>query len=200
MPIAPSSMMPKHGDRMTLEEFKSLNLPESSSLSLLNGVVCDEASEDQEGAMTKRNHQHARVEARLCFLLHSWQKHSQFSGKVFSGEVGCEVSESDMDVGIDVAVFSDDVVNRSLASSYLQGIPVLAVEILSPGDRQSSIKDKIDSYLHAGVPLVWQVDPHFQTVVVFRPGMVPEMFATGATLDGGTALPGLRLAVAEVFE
>lgn len=199
MSIATSSLMPKHGDRMTFEEFKSLNLPESSSLSLLNGVVYDEAWPDQEEAMTKRNHQHARVESQLSFLLHTWQTKSKFACRVFSGEVGCEVADCGLDVGIDVAVFADDIIDRSKASSYIQGIPMLAVEILSPSDKQSSIKDKVDSYLNAGVPLVWQVDPHFRTVVVFRPGMVPEMFATGATLDGGVTLPGLRLSVAEVF-
>ena len=149
--------------------------------------------------MTKRNHQHARVESQLSFLLHTWQTKSKFACRVFSGEVGCEVPDRGLDVGIDVAVFADDIINRSKASSYIQGIPMLAVEILSPSDKQSSIKDKVDSFLNAGVPLVWQVDPHFRTVVVFRPGMVPEMFATGATLEGGVTLPGLRLSVAEVF-
>jgi Uma2 family endonuclease len=199
MSIATSSLMPKHGDRMTFEEFKSLNLPESSSLSLLNGVVYDDAWPDQEEVMTKRNHQHARVESQLSFLLHTWQTRSKFACRVFSGEVGCEVPDRGLDVGIDVAVFADDIVARSKSSSYIQGIPMLAIEILSPSDKQSSIKDKIDSYLNAGVPLVWQVDPHFRTVVVFRPGMVPEMFATGATLDGGVTLPGLQLPVSEVF-
>ena len=168
MSVATSTQLPKHGDKLTFAEFKALNLPESSSLCLLNGVVHDEslAGANEDDSMTKRNHQHARVEARLSFLLNGWEKDSKFSGKVFSGEVGCEVAEFGLDVGIDVAVFSDDIINRSKTSSYLQGIPVLAIEILSPSDKQSSIKDKIDSYLHAGIPLVWQVDPHFRTFVL----------------------------------
>ena len=200
MSIATSSLMPKHGDRMTFEKFKSLNLSESSSLSLLNGVVYNEAGLAHEEAITKRDHQHAHVASQLSFLLHTWQTKSKFAGRVFSGDVGCEVADCGLAVGIDVAVFADDIINHSKTSSYIQGIPMLAVEILSPGDKQSFINDKVDSYLSAGVPLVWQVDPHFRSVVVFRPDLVPEMFAMGATLDGGITLPELRLAVAEVFE
>ena len=192
-------LLPKAGDRMTFQEFKALNLPESSSLYLLKGIVYDEADSAQDETMTKRNHQHAGVESRLCFLLHRWREASKFACRIFSGEVGCEAPEFSLDVGIDIAVFTKETVDRQGTNPFIQGVPLLAVEILSPSDKQSSIKDKIDSYLNAGVPLVWMVDPHFRTIIVHRPNVVPEMFASGAELDGSPTLPGLRIEIAEIF-
>lgn len=191
---------PKAGDRMTFQEFKALNLPEASSLYLLNGVVYDEAESCEDENMTKRNYHYARVESRLSYLLHRWRDSTKFECQIFSGEVGCEAPESGLDVGIDVAVFKNDTIALQEANSYIQGAPLLAMEILSPSDKQASIKDKIDGYINAGVPLVWMVDPHFQTVVVHRPNSVPEMFASGARLNGGQSLPGLSIEVTEIFE
>ncbi len=122
-----SATIPKHGDRMSFAEFKALNLPEASSLSLLNGIVFDEADPGQDESMTKRNRQHARVESRLSFLLHAWRDRTDFSCGIFSGEVGCEVPERALDVGIDVAIFSAETLATQGDSLYIQGLPLLAV-------------------------------------------------------------------------
>lgn len=198
MPVSASSL-PKPGDRMSFQEFKALNLPETSSLYLVNGIVYDDAETVEEESMTKRNYHHAAVESRLCFLLHRWRENAGFACQIFSGEVGCEAPELSLDVGIDVAVFTKETVDRQGSGPFIQGIPLLAIEILSPSDKKSSIENKIDGYLHAGVPLVWMIDPHFRTVVVYRPSEVPEMFASGAKLSGGKTLPDLSIEVSEIF-
>jgi hypothetical protein len=56
-------------------------------------------------------------------------------------------------------------------TTLIDGIPVLVVEILSPNDTQEEIDEKIDTYLAAGVALVWVINPHHRTVNIFRPGM-----------------------------
>jgi Uma2 family endonuclease len=71
---------------------------------------------------------------------------------------------------------------------------------LSPSDSTEGIREKVLVYLAAGVALVWIVDPYFHTVTVHRPGARPEMFNDEETLSGGAALPGLEIAVAELFE
>ena len=199
MSVTEIQPLPKTGTRMTLEEFRALNLPEESSLILLDGVVIDEA--DPGDDMTKRNHQHSLSEANLAYLLNAWRRSSEVTCQVHSGEVGCELTGQTMSVGIDVAVFPEKVVrNLTPNSPYIAGTPVLAVEILSPSDKNLAVQQKVDLYLQAGVALVWIVDPHFRTVVVHRNGHVPEMFASGSSLLGGTDLPGLHIAVIEIFE
>jgi Uma2 family endonuclease len=70
---------------------------------------------------------------------------------------------------------------------------------LSPSDEHEDVKDKIVNYLDARVPLVWLIDPDFQTVLVYRPDAPPVLFNVTQELDGGTVLPGFRVPVAELF-
>lgn len=199
MSVTEIRSLPKTGTRMSLEEFRALNLPEESSLILLDGVVYDEAEPGDE--MTKRNHQHSLAEANLSYLLNAWRRTSGMNFQVHSGEVGCELPGQSVSVGIDVAVFAESVVRGITADSpFIFGAPVLAVEILSPSDKTSVVQHKIDLYLKAGVALVWIVDPHFRTVIVHRNGHVPEMFANGSSVVGENALPGLCIAVSDIFE
>jgi Uma2 family endonuclease len=76
----------------------------------------------------------------------------------------------------------------------------LAVEILSPSDTQEDITDKIGDYLAAGVPLVWVIETVFRTASVYRPDADPEMFNVRQELSAEPHLPGLRVAVSEIFE
>lgn len=196
--MSTTTQLPKSGDRMTLEEFRALNLPEESSLILLNGVVYDEANEDDE--MTKRNHLHSFSEANLAYLLNAWRRSGGGKYRVYAGEVGCELTGQAVSVGIDVAVFDESVIKRLTGDSpYIVGVPLLAIEILSPSDKTSEIQRKIDLYLAAGVQMVWIVDTHFKAVIVHQNSHVPEMFATGSSLSGGATLPGLSIAVADIF-
>lgn len=195
-----SARIPKHGDRMSFEDFNMLNLPEASSLSLINGIVFDEANPGQDESMTKRNRQHARVESRLNFLLHAWRDRVGFSCGIFSGEVGCEAPDQSLDVGIDVAIFSSETLALQNDSPYIQGLPLLAAEILSPGDKHSAINEKVSGYLNAGVPMVWVIDPTFKTVIVHRPGTTPQMFAGESTLTGQDVLPGFDVVASDIFK
>lgn len=84
-------------------------------------------------------------------------------------------------------------------SSFYAVVPDLVVEVLPPGDRQAVLTKKIGRYLHAGVALVWMVDPLAPTIVVYSPGRDPISVGADGVLDGGEILPGFRLPVAEVF-
>jgi Uma2 family endonuclease len=83
---------------------------------------------------------------------------------------------------------------------FIDGAPVLAVEILSPRDREEEINETIDVYLDAGVALVWIIDPRDQTVTAYRPGAAPELFNVRQELSAEPHLPGFRVPVAELFE
>jgi Uma2 family endonuclease len=124
-----------------------------------------------------------------------------FGACVLSGEARAVLAQDpDTTVGIDVAVFAAGVLeNQSPESALVLGIPLLAVEILSPHDKHEKICEKIAEYLRVGVALVWEVDPDFQTVRVFRPGNEPIMFNRNQRIDGGEVLTGFEVAVATLF-
>lgn len=156
----------------------------------------------KERPMTYRNRFHARVVARISFLLTQWQERSTpGQGQIHAGEAGCILRrDPDTIVGIDVAYFSAEVMDRqSEETTLVEGPPKLAVEVLSPSDKTEGVRDKVLEYLSAGVQLVWVVDPYFHTVTVHRPDAPPEMFNDQQMLSGAEVLPSLEIPVVEMF-
>jgi Uma2 family endonuclease len=76
----------------------------------------------------------------------------------------------------------------------------LVVEVVSKSNTKPEIARKLREYFAAGSRLAWVVEPRARTVRVHT---APEAFAVLGMddwLDGGSVLPGFRLAVREVFE
>jgi len=184
---------------MTLEEFHALNLPEESSLILLNGIVYNE---DINGAnMTKRNRRHARVEVRVSRFLDEWSERTGFPATVLSGEVGCDMGNDGTFVGIDIAVFSTSLIEQQREDyPYVAGVPLLAVEILSPSDQVDTIDTKLEFYLDSGVQQVWFINPRVRTIIVHAPNESPRLYSDNMTLDGGTVLPGFSIPVKSLLD
>lgn len=156
----------------------------------------------RERAMTRRNRLHAATESRIVHVLSKWlDQQSHFEADVLSGEAGSILQKDpDTTVGIDVALFSLDVLRQQNDETRMVlGVPILAVEILSPNDKHEEIREKIVEYLRTGVKLVWEVDPDFQTVRVFQQGREPEMFNRTQKLSAGDVLPDFEVSVADLF-
>lgn len=189
--------LPETAERlMTLDEFLPLLDDDRRDRMLIRGRLW-------EKAMTRRSRWHSSAEASLARLIGNWVKSQpKPRGRVYSGEGGFRLRRSpDSAVGIDVAYASHEVVERSEASTRLiDGPPVLAIEILSPSDKQAEITAKVREYLDVGVQLVWVVEPVFQTVTVYRPNERPRLFSGDDVLVGDPDLVGLKIIVAEIFE
>ena len=181
--------------KMTLEEFNSLPEDIGVDRMLIRGVLVEEP-------MTKRNRWHALVEATVARLLGNWVADAeQPAGFVFSGEVGCELIAGGeaSSVGIDVAIFSTERISEQPEDArFIQGPPILAVEILSPSDTQERVQQKTDLYLSAGTQLVWIIDPHFKTVTAFTEDSSPIMFSGEDDLSANQ-LPGFTVPVSSLF-
>lgn len=89
---------------------------------------------------------------------------------------------------------------------FVEGPPVLAVEVRSEGDystkAQVEIADKRADYFEAGTAVVWDVDPLAKTIIVYRATSPhhPQVFTSGQIADAEPSLPGLRLKVSDVFK
>jgi Uma2 family endonuclease len=82
---------------------------------------------------------------------------------------------------------------------YFPGPPDLAVEILSPSNRPSAMRRKIDQYFAAGTKLVWVIDFRKRTIFVHAPLREPTMLQESDALDGEDVIPGFRCEVAQLF-
>ena len=127
-----------------------LAMPDDMERDLIRGEL-------RERPMTRRNRLHAATEANIARILGNWLDGNQgLSARVLSGEVGTILAEQpDTTVGIDVAVFSLDILqNQSDETSIVRGVPILAVEILSPSDMHEDVHEKKGRRIHSHRSLI----------------------------------------------
>ncbi len=156
----------------------------------------------RENSVSYRNPQHSRATVKVSYYLQDWREHfAGPRGDVLAGDAGFRIRrDPDTTVGIDVAYISAELAARIPANARLiDGVPILAVEILSPSNQWETVTDKIRDYLECGVALVWVLDPVFRTVTVYRPGADPVLFSASQELTAEPHLPGFRVAVAQLF-
>jgi Uma2 family endonuclease len=161
------------------------------------------AGELKERPMTKRNRFHCKAMACITTELEIWRRQQpEPRGDVLTGDLGVRLRrDPDTTFGVDVAYISADVLARQTEdSTIIDGVPLLAVEILSPNDVLEDVDDKIDAYLAAGVPLVWVVSPRRRTVTVHAPGDEPVLLDVRQELSAEPHLPGFRVPVRRLFE
>ncbi len=78
-------------------------------------------------------------------------------------------------------------------------VPSLAVEVVSPTDSVEELEKKIAEYFTVGVELVWVVYPSQSKIHVCTSPTQIQVITLADTLDGGTVLPGFRLALTDLF-
>jgi Uma2 family endonuclease len=169
---------------------------------LIRGQLREQPSEFPGLPRTVRNRTHSRITASMTYFLEDWLRRQPLPrGSVLCGEAGCRLrGNPESTVGIDVVYVSPEVAAReSDDTTLIDGVPVLVVEILSPNDTQEQIDEMIDDYLQAGVAVVWVIDPHDRTVLIYRKDMEPELVTVRLELTAEPQLPGFRLAAAQLF-
>lgn len=78
--------------------------------------------------------------------------------------------------------------------------PDLAVEIVSPTDKYTDVNDKIATYLHHGVRLVWVIDPQQRVIRVYTPDQPDgHTLHEADTLSGDPVLPGWSAQVGDIL-
>ena len=180
---------------MTEEEFEALP-DDGMDRMLIQGVLW-------EKPMTLRNPDHSRVLILLGYHLHHWlRQQPKPRGRILGGEAGFRLrNDPPTRAGIDVAYISPELAAATpRGARIVDGVPVLAAEILSPSVTQEEIDAKVEEYHQVGVAVVWLLNPKNRTVLVHRRDAEPELFNRLQELHGDPDLPGFKVAVAELFE
>ena len=174
---------------VTVEEFAKLPEDREKRLSLVAGWVVSEP-----WPVTR----HGRIQARLLNLLSEYLRASPI-GEVYV-DIGFILSRAPDTVRApDVSFVRTERVERQDDRRWYEGAPDLAIEVLSPSERSRQIHEKVSDYLAAGARAVWLVDPERRLVTVFRSPLTPQVLREGETVDGEDILPGLHLAVGDLF-
>lgn len=97
----------------------------------------------------------------------------------------------------------DRLIEGRMPRTYYPGHPDLAVEVVSPDDRDSEVNRKLREYLDGGTPRVWVVRPESKTVAVHTPDGLARTFAGEDVLrsaDAGFAVEGFELTISQLFD
>jgi|SRR5690242_10174702 len=82
---------------------------------------------------------------------------------------------------------------------YFEGAPDLAVEIVSPGDDASDLREKIKQYLDAGTLVVWVIYPRSRQVEIHTPDKTIRRLGVEDTLEASELLPGFQLSISAIL-
>jgi Uma2 family endonuclease len=150
-------------------------------------------------AVSRPGERHGFVCLNVGAILRNYT-YQRRKGYACSNDTGV-ILERDPDTvrGPDVVLY--DQVRRydELNPRYSDQPPTLAVEVLSPNDQWGNVTRRIFHFLSRGIPVVWLVDPEGQTVTVYRPNQIPQVFEGQDELTGGAELYDFRCRVSEFF-
>ena len=180
---------------MTSEELWNLPEPERYERWLIEGEL-------RERNMTLRTPWHGRPTGIISQLLGNWCDEQPAPAPVMmNGDIYFRLARNpDTNVGIDVALATpEQIAGLRPGMRFLEGPPLLAVEVLSGSDTQDDVDEKIESYLRHGTTAVWIVNPRHRTVTVYRPTAAPVLYNDTQELIGDPVLPGFRCPVARIF-
>lgn len=120
-------------------------------------------------------------------------------GQAYAAETGFIISRNPDTVRApDVAFVGKKRVPAQPRRGFFEGPPDLAVEVISPDDRMTEVRAKVEQWLAAGTVSVWVVDPPSRTIEVFRANEVRLYRADDEIRDEPT-LPGFKLKASDVF-
>ncbi len=177
---------------LTAEEFASLPEPEEGGkMELVDGkLVC----------MTPVGQQHGRRAVRLSAALQAFADEHRLG--YVGVEIGFRLSRNPDTILAPDVVYVAENPEAPEQPNFIEGAPTLAIEIMSPGDLEQEISQKVDRYLAGGTERVWIVRPAAGTITVHRPSGDSHRFRHGDTLtsdDAGFSIDGFVLPVADAF-
>jgi Uma2 family endonuclease len=169
---------------------------------------------------------HELVEGRVTTMSPPRFVHGLYGGRLFEaigahvrrrrlGHVVFEVGftlQRDPDTvrAPDVAFVSRARLAGRNLDAYWEGAPDLAIEVMSPGDREREVMRKVREYLAAGAEAVWVVRPRSRTIARYASrarvgagrtaGREPAVYTSDQTITEPALLPGFRFRVSKLFQ
>ena len=176
---------------ITAEEFLRMPPPENGSkVELVRGEVVP---------VCRPGFRHGLRQARIGTLLDQFGRSTGHGRAVVETGVVTE-REPDTVRGPDISYWSAERLPLNQEpEGYPEIAPDCAVEVLSPSNRMSKIREKMAEYFQSGVRMVWIVDTEDRTVAVYCSMDEGHILHESAILEGDDVLPGFKCRVAELF-
>jgi Uma2 family endonuclease len=144
---------------------------------------------------------HSQVTGRAFRLLDAHSR-ARDLGHVLTGEAGIIVARRPDTVrGADVAFISfTRLPKNSDEDGFLQQPPELVIEVFGVDATWQKMEEKVAEYHHAGVDMVWIVDPQTLALRVYERECAPRLFRDTETATADPYVPGFTVRVQQFFQ
>ena len=143
---------------------------------------------------------HSNIGLRIAALLFQHVDKSNL-GDMFGADCGFFLRHDPDTVRAPDAAFiaSERIPPGGIPVGYLDTIPDIVVEVVSPNDRTGQVHAKIEQWIEHGVKLVWLVHPEQRSITVYSSVREVQVLHEGDTLTGDPVLPDFSCPVSEIF-
>jgi Uma2 family endonuclease len=86
-------------------------------------------------------------------------------------------------------------------SQNYPGVPDLAIEVISTGDKFNEVLHKVRRYLERGTEEVWLISPELRLLYQYRHDQMAlaRIYQNNDSLDASAFFPGVAIAIADLF-
>ncbi len=149
--------------------------------------------------MTPPGGNHGLITMEIAFAVRTWAQSN--GGRVYAAETGFVLERKPDTVRApDVAYISKSRQNEARSEKYVPIAPDFVAEVISPNDKAEEVAAKVQWWLDHGVRLVWVADPANRCVTAHLPNGDAHVYRGNDTITGGDVLPGLSVAIADLFK
>ena len=149
--------------------------------------------------MSPSGYESEEIAGEVFGTLRDWVRPRRL-GRVAGSGAGFVLPNKSKDVRApDVSFVRADRLRQS-PTGYAEVVPDLIVEVRSPSDSLTQLRQKIQSFLEVGVQAGILVDPKSRTVEIYRPGQeTPQVLRDGDVLIVPELLLGWSVAIADLW-
>ncbi len=186
--LAPTPSKPKTLRRRKMTEEEFLRLPnDGRKYELVNGEVQEVPTGFRHDLIT------ARLIARMSTV-------AEALGYVTASQAGFRMANENIrcpDVGF---TLKERFAEGGIPEGFAPFAPDLAVEVVSPSERETDLLAKVGDYFASGSRMVWLLFPEKRVVKVFTAPFEMTTLTENDELTGGDLLPDFKVRVSELFD
>lgn len=153
---------------------------------------------DGEIVVSPTGYRHSVVGMRIGYLIQRYLDEHPLGG-IAGADLGVVFKNGDLRSPDLTFIRNEKIPAGDAQKRFLEVVPDLVVEVLSPSDSMRFVGYKIGEFLECGVPIVWLVDPEQRTVTVYRSLSHTERYTSDDTITAEPVLPGFSCTVSRFF-
>ncbi|MBN9617710.1 MAG: Uma2 family endonuclease [Acidobacteriales bacterium] len=151
--------------------------------------------------MTPAGSRTSKINMRIGRLLDEWAE-ADGRGVAFDSNGGFTLPDGSMRAADAawVALPRWKALSDADQSRYAPLCPDFVIELRSPTDSLSELREKMQQWIANGAQLAWLIDPIERAVSIYRPGEEPEVHQYPTSVQGNGVMAGFELVMARIWD